>query len=111
MEFRLLKESEIDCRIAQIDKGWCTLLLYKDARVDQNILDETVGCMNWQKRHIMFQRISHWTQPCSCIPWISSLHIPLRRQSRDTVRMNVLYSHSWLQKERTPFQSSSLLST
>ena len=52
MEFRLLKESEIDCRIAQIDKGWCTLLLYKDARVDQNILDETVGCMNWQKRYV-----------------------------------------------------------
>lgn len=52
MEFRLLKDSEIDCRIAQIDKSWCTLLLYKDARVDQNILDETVGCMNWQKRYV-----------------------------------------------------------
>ena len=51
MEFRLLKAGEIDCRIAQIDKSWCTLLLYKDARVDQNILDETVGCMNWQRHH------------------------------------------------------------
>jgi hypothetical protein len=27
------------------------LLLYKDARVDQNILDETVGKMNWQRKH------------------------------------------------------------
>lgn len=52
MKFRLLKANEIDCRVAQIDKGWCTLLLYKDARVDQNILDETVGCMNWQKRYV-----------------------------------------------------------
>lgn len=51
MEFRKLKANEIDCRVAQIDKGWCTLLLYKDARVDQNILDETVGAMNWQKRY------------------------------------------------------------
>lgn len=52
MKFRLLKASEIDCRVAQIEKTWCTLLLYKDARVDQNILDETVGCMDWQKRYV-----------------------------------------------------------
>ena len=52
MKFRLLKANEIDCRVAQIEKNWCTLLLYKDARVDQNILDETVGCMNWQKRYV-----------------------------------------------------------
>lgn len=50
--FRLLKANEIDCRVAQIEKNWCTLLLYKDARVDQNILDETVGQMNWQKRYV-----------------------------------------------------------
>ena len=52
MEFRLLRENEIDCRISQIASNYCTLLLYKDARVDQNILDETVGCMNWQKRYV-----------------------------------------------------------
>lgn len=52
MEFRTLKAEEIDCRISQIQANWCTLLLYKDARVDQNILDETVGCMNWQKRYV-----------------------------------------------------------
>ena len=52
MKFRLLKANEIDCRVSQIEKNWCTLLLYKDARVDQNILDETVGCMNWQKRYV-----------------------------------------------------------
>ena len=52
MKFRKLKANEIDCRVAQIEKTWCTLLLYKDARVDQNILDESVGCMNWQKRYV-----------------------------------------------------------
>ena len=51
MEFRKLKASEIDCRVAQIDKTWCTLLLYKDARVDMNILDETVGCLGWRKSY------------------------------------------------------------
>ena len=51
MEFRTLKPNEIDCRVAQIDKGWLTLLLYKDARVDMNILDETVGCLNWKKSY------------------------------------------------------------
>lgn len=46
MEFRKLEANEIDVRVSQIASNYCTLLLYKDARVDQNILDETVGCMN-----------------------------------------------------------------
>ena len=49
--FRDLKASEIDCRISQIGEDWLILLLYKDARVDQDILDETVGAMNWQRKH------------------------------------------------------------
>ena len=52
MEFRKLKANEIDCRVAQIDKTWLTLLLYKDARVDMNILDETVGCLKWKKSYL-----------------------------------------------------------
>ena len=51
MEFRTLKAEEIDCRIAQISEKGLSLLLYKDARVDQNILDEAVGAMNWQRHH------------------------------------------------------------
>ena len=53
MEFRTLKAEEIECRIASIskDKKGVSILLYKDARVDQNILDETVGAMNWQRHH------------------------------------------------------------
>ena len=50
--FRTLKADEIDCRISQIDKSWCSLLLYKDARVDMNVLDETFGSMNWQKKYL-----------------------------------------------------------
>lgn len=51
LEFRDLKADEIDCRISQIKEKYLDLLLYKDARVDQNILDETVGAMNWQRDH------------------------------------------------------------
>jgi len=51
LEFRTLNANEIDCRVATIKKEGLTLLLYKDARVDQNILDETVGPMNWQRSH------------------------------------------------------------
>jgi hypothetical protein len=51
LKFRTLNANEIDCRVATINQKGLTLLLYKDARVDQNILDETVGPMNWQRHH------------------------------------------------------------
>lgn len=51
MEFRTLRANEISCRVNQINEKGLTLLLYKDARVDMDILDETVGCMNWQRDH------------------------------------------------------------
>lgn len=51
MEFRLLTAREIECRVAQVADNGVQLLLYKDARVDMNILDETFGSMNWQRHH------------------------------------------------------------
>lgn len=53
-EIRLLKASEIECRVGQCgkaSKGWCSILLYKDARCDQKILDEVFTPMGWQRRH------------------------------------------------------------
>lgn len=49
--FRLLRADEIDVRVAQVNDKGCSLLLYKDARCDMNILDETVGAYNWQRSH------------------------------------------------------------
>ena len=52
-QIRTLKPNEIECRVAQIHrqgKG-LSLLLYKSARVDMDILDETFGPMNWMRRH------------------------------------------------------------
>jgi hypothetical protein len=51
MKFRKLKEKEIDCRVNQINEKGLSLLLYKDARCDMNILDETVGAMSWEREH------------------------------------------------------------
>ena len=51
MKFRALKADEIDVRVAACKQNGCSLLLYKDARCDMNILDETVGSMNWQRSH------------------------------------------------------------
>lgn len=51
LKFRKLRADEIDCRVQNIKQNGLSLLLYKDARCDQNILDETVGAMNWQRHH------------------------------------------------------------
>ena len=70
--FRTLRADEIDCRVAQIKENGLSLLLYKDARCDQNILDETVGPMNWQRAHTRENRnciVSIWSNDLG--QWIS----------------------------------------
>ena len=49
--FRKLRADEIQARVAQVTSKGCSLLLYKDARVDRAILDETVGAMNWENEY------------------------------------------------------------
>ena len=44
---RRLEPEEIECRVAQVSAKGCSLLLYKTARVDRAILDETFG-NRWQ---------------------------------------------------------------
>ena len=51
MKVRDLRANEIDCRVQSVKDNGLVLLLYKDARVDMNILDETVGTENWQREH------------------------------------------------------------
>lgn len=51
MKFRNLKAEEIDVRVGNCFSWGYTLLLYKDARCDMNILDETLGTENWQRDH------------------------------------------------------------
>lgn len=51
MKFRELTASEIEARVSTISDKGCSILLYKNARCDMNVLDETVGEMNWQRDH------------------------------------------------------------
>lgn len=48
---RLLNAEEIECRISTISAKGLSLLLYKDARVDQRILDESFGPFGWKRSH------------------------------------------------------------
>lgn len=74
--FRELRADEIDCRISQIKRtinGFgLSLLLYKDARCDQNILDETVTPMHWKREHTRDNKnciVSIWSEELQ--QWIS----------------------------------------
>ncbi len=51
LEFRPLTAEEIEVRVATAKQNGVSLLLYKNSRCDQNVLDETVGPMNWQRHH------------------------------------------------------------
>lgn len=46
-KFRLLNEEEIECKVKKITEKGVVVLLYKTARTDMDILDETVGPANW----------------------------------------------------------------
>lgn len=49
--FRLLNKDDIECRVGMVKGNGCSILLYKDARCDMAILDETVGPESWQRDH------------------------------------------------------------
>lgn len=51
MKFRDLTADDIEVRVQSVKEKGIVLLLYKNARVDMNILDETVGAENWQREH------------------------------------------------------------
>jgi len=49
--FRDLTADDIEVRVQSVKDNGCVLLLYKNARCDMAILDETVGALNWQRAH------------------------------------------------------------
>lgn len=50
-EIRLLRAEEIECRVGIIQEKGLSVLLFKDARVDQRLLDETFTPMGWRRSH------------------------------------------------------------
>lgn len=61
---------QIDFKIAQVTKTntavWASVLAYKDARVDMQVLDDVVGANNWQVR---YERDSKGVLQCSIGIW------------------------------------------
>lgn len=51
VEIRKLTANEIEARVSTLSEKGASLLLYKDARVDQKILDEVFGIYGWQRTH------------------------------------------------------------
>lgn len=51
MNFRDLTADDVEVRVQSIKQNGLILLLYKNARVDMAVLDETVGAENWQREH------------------------------------------------------------
>lgn len=74
LKFRELRADEIDVRVAQINEKGATLLLYKDARVDQNILDE--AGVKWQRRH----EVINGNLFCTVSIWDSEIEQWVERQ-------------------------------
>lgn len=73
MNIRLLNAEEISAKVKTVYGGSALLLLYKDARVDMTILDETFGAKNWQRHHKeikgnLFCVISVWDNEKNC--WV-----------------------------------------
>ena len=80
--FRTLTPDEIECRVAQggqNQKGkWGSYLLYKDARVDQRIMDETFGATNWEAIYsevsgMLFCTVRVWDADKGA--WISKMNV------------------------------------
>ena len=52
--FRTLLPEEIEVRVQQVTntaKKKAVLLLFKNARIDMDLLDEQFGCLGWHREH------------------------------------------------------------
>lgn len=51
IKFRTLEPEEIELRVGMASAKGFSLLLFKNARVDMQLLDEVVGSLNWKRQH------------------------------------------------------------
>ncbi len=81
---RNLRVDEIEVRQGSLTEKGVTLLLYKNARVDQAILDETYGIMGWQRHHALigselYCTVSVWDEQKNC--WIEKQDVGVESYS------------------------------
>lgn len=74
--FRLLKADEIECRVSSVsrDGKGLSLLLYKTARTDANLLDEKYGPFAWQNDFklvdgVLYGGIGIWNERLGSYCW------------------------------------------
>lgn len=77
-KIRTLRADEVEVRVQQCNQFGAQLLLYKDARCDKKILDETFGIFGWQDRYEVIKgnlyctidlwdgENCHWVSKCDC---------------------------------------------
>ncbi len=66
IKFRDLRSNEIECRVGNVKDGkGFSLLLYKTARADMQVLDETLGAYNWQCKYYQVKN----TMLCTISIW------------------------------------------
>lgn len=85
MNIRLLKANEIECRVGTINEKGLTLLIYKDARVDMNILDESG--VKWKREHQLingklFCTVSVWDDEIK--EWVSRQDVGVESNTEAT---------------------------
>jgi hypothetical protein len=90
-EIRRLRADEIEIRAAQVAKNgkgkvYANLLLYKDARCDQRLLDETFGPMNWQREHTiidgnLYCTVSIWDEQKGV--WVSKQDVGTKSNTEE----------------------------
>lgn len=90
MKFRDLNAEEIEVRVSRVTNAGVELLLYKDARCDMRILDETVGSQNWQceyyeHKNTLFCRVGilcEWADATSSWVWKSNAGAPSNMEAQ-----------------------------
>lgn len=89
--FRTLRSDEIEVRVQQVaDSGGkmkAILLLYKNARVDMDMLDEHFGCLGWQREHTFkdgknYCRVSVYDTKTS--RWVSKEDVGIESNTEET---------------------------
>jgi len=85
MNFRSLKPNEIDVRVGTINEKGATLLLYKDARADMQLLDE--AGVKWKREHQtingkLFCTVSIWDEDIK--EWVSRQDVGVESQAEAT---------------------------
>ena len=90
ISFRPLTEQEIEVRVARVTDAGVELLLFKDARCDMRILDETVGSQNWQceyyeHKNTLFCRVGilcEWADGTSSWVWKANAGAPSNMEAQ-----------------------------